>query len=118
PGRNHVGHRAYRESVVAHNSPSHADHVCPRRSALFVLAGALPQPVIERRLSAVELRQIVVGRKFFGRADRTRTDRAGARAHLFHGARVLSRRASRGLAAGGLSSMAWKRTNSVSDRAK
>src|SRR5215510_15029977 len=44
------------ESVIGNDPLSLASDVCPRGTALFVLKCPLPQPVIERRFTAVELR--------------------------------------------------------------
>lgn len=108
-----MGYRAYRESIVANNTLPDTNNVCPGGATFFVLKHPLSQPVIQSGLSALELREVMVGGELF-----RRTDSVTEGVHLPHGALVLSRRASRGLLAGGLSSMAAKRLNSSSGNAK
>ena len=65
-----MGHGANRQGIVANYLPSGADHVGAGSAAFLVLQCAPAEPVVERRLSAGEFREIVFGAQILGRGQR------------------------------------------------
>jgi hypothetical protein len=110
-----MGYGANRQGVVADNVLPGADDIGTRSAALFILKRPPPQPVVERGLAALEFGEIVIGAQSPGGAQRLVVIII---IYCSHGAFVFSRRRSRMLFAGGLSSMAVKRLNSPLDKAK
>src|SRR5208337_2329784 len=106
---------ANRQDVVADHMRSGADHVGARSAAFFILQRTATQPVVERRLSAGELREIVVRTQLLGRAQRWV---APGHCYCSQGAFVFSSRRSLALLTGGLSNMDVNRLNSSLDKAK
>src|SRR5260370_25484132 len=60
--------RANRESIIADYLLAGADHISTRRSALLVWHGPPSQPLVQRRLSAIEFREIVFRAHFLRRS--------------------------------------------------
>src|SRR5919109_3772637 len=52
-----VSYCANGKRVVAHHPPFYASHVCSGSATFFVLEGPSSKPVIERRLTRLELRK-------------------------------------------------------------
>jgi hypothetical protein len=63
-----MGHGANRQGIIADNLLSGADYVRSRSAAFLILEGPPSQPFVEGRLSAIELREIVIRAQFLGRA--------------------------------------------------
>jgi hypothetical protein len=63
-----MGHGANRQGIIAHNILPGAHHVRTRSAAFLVLQRPPSQPVVERRLSAFELGELVIPAQLLGRA--------------------------------------------------
>ena len=103
--------RARGQRIVAHNLPPHANDIGPGCAAYLIGKRPALEPVVEFRLAAYQLREIVSLAQLF---------RSGESPDLYlsHGALVLSKRVSPGLSAGGASSMSRNRWNASPSRLK
>src|SRR5208282_4213876 len=106
---------ANRQGIIADHLPPGADHVRTRSTAFLIVRRSPSQPVVQRRLSAIKFREVVIRAQFLGRARRLL---APDHPYCSQGAFVFSSRRSLALLAGGLSSMDVKRLNSWLDKAK
>lgn len=101
-----VRNRARGEGIIPDDLFPIADDVRAGCSLALVFEGTAREPVVERRLATMKMRYVVLRGELLWRRK--------VRNYFSHGAFFRSRRASLGLGAGGLSSMAVKRRNSAS----